>query len=230
MEMMENHEFREFIEWHMRHSEIPRCPEILSALGEIGYRPHATAEIHHPGPALDRAILSDAVADRSVGSHRLAWHSDARGALIEVVRASEVGSIAQVYLSATRPGVVKGWHLHLRQTDRFFVVRGRVIVAVCPIPIRIDHRQIWQGSTPERFSRAEPMPVISEFLLDAERAPIRVTIPPGYAHGWMALGSEEAWVLNAVSHEYDGMDEYRRDAHSGPFEGVPYDWRRSRDG
>jgi hypothetical protein len=46
----------------------------------------------------------------------------------------------------------------------------------------------------------------------------------------MALGSEEAWVMNAVSHEYDGMDEYRREAHSGPFEGVPYDWRRSRDG
>jgi hypothetical protein len=47
----------------------------------------------------------------------------------------------------------------------------------------------------------------------------------------MALpGYGEAVVLNAVSVEYDGTDEWRRDAHAGPFRGVEYLWRRSRDG
>lgn len=138
------------------------------------------------------------------------WHMDARGGLAELHRESHNGSSQQTYVSATLPGVVKAWHLHRTQTDRFTVVRGRILLCVCDL--------------------MHENPSVYEIIMDADRVPVRVIIPPGVSHGWMNLGQEESWVVNCVSHEYDGTDEFRRPADSGPEDGIPYDWRQRRDG
>lgn len=166
-------------------------------------------------------------------SARLKWHVDARGSLIEVWRRSwgahiiddgvwhvsgrrDPGHVDQAYISTTRPGVIKGWHAHTRQTDRFVCVRGSVLVALCDLTSNLDPFH-WK---------------VSEVVLDAHKSPRVLTVPPGYAHGWMALdhADGDAWILNLCSHEYDGTDEFRRDPYAGPAEGVEYDWRQRRDG
>jgi len=170
---------------------------------------------------------------RPIEVRPLRWHVDARGALVELHRTSwhqkrlpgEVqlprrGEVAQVYASTTAEGVVKGWHLHAQQSDRFTVLRGAVLLAL--YDLRAHNRASRLG---------DELPPVHEVMLHAERNAAQVIVPPGWAHGWMALpGYGEAHVLNAVSHEYDGTDEWRRNAHAGPATGKDYDWRRSRDG
>jgi len=198
----------------------------------MGYQQWATSPQHHPQPVARTLGGTEPWHARQVEVRPLRWHADARGALVEVHRRSwhgdlqpgEVtatpGEVAQVYVSTTAEGVVKGWHLHARQTDRFTVLRGAVLLAV------LDVRAAAEAS-----KMGEPPPPVHEVVLHAERNAAQVVVPPGWAHGWMALpGYGEAWVLNAVSHEYDGTDEWRRDAHAGPCAGVRHEWRRSRDG
>ena len=55
-------------------------------------------------------------------------HSDARGDLIEAVKAH--GGGGQVFVSSTRPGVVRGEHFHLAKVERFLVLRGEAEIRV----------------------------------------------------------------------------------------------------
>lgn len=198
----------------------------------MGYQQWATSPQRHPHPSV--RALGDTEPGRSnpVEVRTLRWHVDARGALVELHRrswhgdmrpgdvAATRGEVGQVYVSTTAEGVVKGWHLHARQTDRFTVLRGSVLLAVFDVM-----------AAALASKAGEPLPPVHEVVLHPERNSAQVVVPPGWAHGWMALpGYGEALVLNAVSHEYDGTDEWRRDAHAGPWVGQPYDWRRNRDG
>ncbi len=151
----------------------------------------------------------------------LRWHVDARGALVELYRQSwRVGMppcsgqvrdmVRQAYVSSTAPGVVKGWHLHAVQSDRFVCLRGRIMLATYDLIDKPEHVTV---------QVLEPMRGIS-----------MVEVPPGVAHGWRALGDEEAWVLNLCSMEYTGTDEWRRPAHGGPLDSMPFDWNMEIDG
>ncbi|MGC4110498.1 MAG: NAD-dependent epimerase/dehydratase family protein [Nocardioides sp.] len=55
-------------------------------------------------------------------------HADARGRLVEGVRAH--GGPGQVYVSTTHPGRTRGDHYHLRKVERFFVVAGEAEIAL----------------------------------------------------------------------------------------------------
>lgn len=182
-------------------------------------------------------------------SASLRWHLDARGSLVEVWRRSwgpllrsqeavqehplarhHPGHVAQVYVSTTRPGVVKGWHAHAEQWDRFVVVRGAVLVATLDLTTLPE--RLTEYGDPGWESRSGVQ--VQETVLDSQRGPQVLTIPPGTAHGWMALDHTdgEAWVMNLCSREFTGLDEWRRPPHGedGPALGVRYNWRRSRDG
>jgi len=52
---------------------------------------------------------------------RPARHADARGELVEAVRAHTAG---QAFYSSTRPGATRGDHFHLAKVERFLVLRG----------------------------------------------------------------------------------------------------------
>jgi dTDP-4-dehydrorhamnose 3,5-epimerase-like enzyme len=168
----------------------------------------------------------------------LNWHTDPRGALVEVHRSEwdgesigtyvrDEGSVEQVYISMTRKGVVKGWHAHAKQTDRFTCIRGAVMVALCDLrPL------ILSDGTPELS--------IQTIVLDSNLNMQQLTIPPGVAHGWKAL-TEDARVLNVCSHHYDGTDEYRLEPDRHPADHWPnlihfgpsyskFDWSRDFSG
>jgi dTDP-4-dehydrorhamnose 3,5-epimerase len=197
-----------------------------------GYTRWADIPQRPPHPVSRTIGGSDQWNSPAIQVRPLRWHADARGGLVEIHRRSwhhdmrlqehrsTPGEVAQVYVSTTAEGVVKGWHLHAKQTDRFTVLRGAVVLALYDVRAHDRACATWQ-----------PLPSVVEVMLHAERNPSQVVVPPGWAHGWMALhGYGEAHVLNAVSEEYDGTDEFRRDAHAGPCAGVQYEWRRSRDG
>lgn len=124
-------------------------------------------------------------------------HLDDRGMLYEVTRKSQTGKIEQVYITGCAPDVIKAWHMHERQVDRFFVIKGSLLVAVyCP-----DRKFLWK------------------FVLN-ETKKQTLTIPPHLWHGFTALWGSYAEVINCVSEEFNGMDEHRL-----PFDHFPCNWK-----
>ena len=137
---------------------------------------------------------------------------DERGNLCEILRCDDPlyresfpSGFAQAYITHVNPGVVKGWHLHLKQKDHFFGVYGTAKVVL------YDERD----DSPTRG-------LVNEIILTPER-PMVVQIPERVWHGFMALSSEGAGILNFPTRLYDyaDPDEYRCDPHSGE---IPYSW------
>ncbi len=134
---------------------------------------------------------------------------DERGWLLEMLRADDAElftTFGQVYLSATYPGVVKGWHYHKEQVDNFVCVAGMVKLVL------IDTRP---GSPTTG--------AINEFFVGT-RNPMLVQVPTLVYHGWKCISEETALVVNVpnVTYRYDDPDEYRLDPHGT----LPYDWTR----
>lgn len=176
------------------------------------------------------------------------WIIDPRGALTElwredcVLRSDTDGrKVEQAYISLTRPNTVKGWHLHSTsngdcgadaQKDRFVVLSGRIRLGFVDLRGYNGKATAAVGNAchPTRYTQTTGFPS-AEVELDSSLGCWRVDIPPGVAHGWIALGSEDARVLNLVSHSYDGQQERRCDPHGPVAPGLPpWDWRASRDG
>lgn len=172
---------------------------------------------------------------------------DPRGALAELWREEQHGRAEQAYISITRPDTVKGWHLHclpcgmiigsvrrgiVVQTDRFVLLRGRIRVGLVDLRDYNGSGTAASGDVchPARYAAAAGVPS-AEVELDAGLGFSRLDIPPGVAHGWIALGSEDAHVLNIVSRAYDGTQERRCDPHGPVAPGLPaWEWRARRDG
>lgn len=125
---------------------------------------------------------------------RLVAHEDMRGYLFEIWRADvpDLPAVRQVYCSATRPGVVKGWHRHQKQWDMVTCVQGVVKVVT------------WRDSTTE-----------GEWWILSPRNLLAVVIPPGYWHGWKNIGEGDALMVNCVSECYDpeNPDDERMDPY-----------------
>jgi dTDP-4-dehydrorhamnose 3,5-epimerase len=128
---------------------------------------------------------------------------DKRGFFREVLRASDpimAEGFAQWSHSHMHPGVAKAWHLHARHVDWWYVVTGRLVVAL--------------------YDTREDSPtykVLDEYILGDGPAVLR--IPPLVAHGCKALS--EVHMIYITSREYDGSDELRL-PHDDP--GIGYDW------
>lgn len=110
---------------------------------------------------------------------------DFRGRFIEVARMSSVPfKVQQVGHSRSNPGVLRGLHFHRKQFDLWFLARGRVQLGLADL-------------------RQRPQ-IPSQLRILEEGA--RVIIPPGVAHGYLAL--DEADVIYLASETYDPEDEY----------------------
>jgi len=136
--------------------------------------------------------------------HPLTTHRDPRGTLTELLRADWPGvygdtmPFAQVYTSTTAPGVARDidkWHLHQHQTDRFYCIRGRIVVAIA------DPRP---GS-----STSGALMLVELAATDDGPAPLLVTIPQGTLHGFVVTSDEPATLLNFPNRLYDPEDEGR---------------------
>jgi dTDP-4-dehydrorhamnose 3,5-epimerase len=135
--------------------------------------------------------------------------ADERGWLMEGLRSDDeiFVQFGQMYLSATYPGVVKGWHFHNRQVDNFVCVAGMIKLVV------YDSR----GSSPTKGE-------LNEFFI-GDLNPLLVQIPAGAHHGWKCISETTALVVNCPTELYDYKkpDEVRFPAHAPD---IPYDWAR----
>jgi dTDP-4-dehydrorhamnose 3,5-epimerase len=136
--------------------------------------------------------------------HALTTHRDPRGSLTELLRADwpdvygDEMPFAQVYTSTTGPGVARDigkWHVHQHQTDRFYCLRGTIVVAI---------------ADPREDSRTKGNVMLVELAAtDDGPAPLLVTIPPQTLHGFVVTSDEPATLLNFPNRIYDPADEGR---------------------
>ena len=134
---------------------------------------------------------------------------DERGWLMEILRRDETDllpAFGQVYVSATYPGVVKGWHYHKKQVDNFTCVAGMVKLVL------VDTRDDSPTSG-----------MVNEFFIGTQN-PMLVQVPALVYHGWKCISQEPSLVINVPSEPYDrdAPDEFRLDPHGT----LPYDWTR----
>ena len=134
---------------------------------------------------------------------------DERGWLMEILRRDEEDlftRFGQVYVSATYPGVVKGWHYHKHQTDNFACVAGMVKLVL------VDTRD---GSPTNG--------TVNEFFIGAQN-PLLVQVPKLVYHGWKCISPEPSLVVNVPDEPYNRADpdEFRLEPHGT----LPYDWSR----
>jgi dTDP-4-dehydrorhamnose 3,5-epimerase len=118
-------------------------------------------------------------------------HGDERGRFVETYRRDWVPGareMVQSNRSDSRPGVLRGLHYHLFQSDFWYVTRGRVVAGL------YDYRE----SSPTAGSW--------DLVEMGEGAEIGLYIPPGVAHGFYAL--TDVTLTYLVDQYFDGSDEF----------------------
>lgn len=134
---------------------------------------------------------------------------DDRGRLMEILRRDDATfkKFGQVYMTTTKPGVVKAWHWHKKQDDNFTCVHGRIRLAIYDARIN-----------------SPTYKEINEFILSTEH-PILVTIPKKVYHGFKGVADYESIVINipTLPYNYKNPDEERLDAYDND---IAYDWKK----
>lgn len=154
-------------------------------------------------------VTTDPVRIHGVQVKPLRVMPDERGWLMEILRADDrelFSRFGQVYVSATYPGVVKGWHYHRRQTDNFACIAGMIKLVL------VDGRE----DSPTHN-------VVNEFFIGAHN-PMLVQVPTLVYHGWKCISPELSLVVNVTDEPYNRADP---DEHRlAPHGTLAYDWTR----
>ena len=112
--------------------------------------------------------------------------ADERGAFVEFARFSGYGDeFRQANHSHSRKGVLRGLHFHRNQADLWYFVTGRAQVALADL-------------------RNPPEAVTSTLIMEADE-PTALYVPPGVAHGFLALTDVD--LIYLVTQEFDNSDE-----------------------
>jgi dTDP-4-dehydrorhamnose 3,5-epimerase len=122
--------------------------------------------------------------------------ADERGTLTEIYDERwelDADTVRFVYTSTIRPGLVRGWVVHLEQDDRLFFIKGTAKLAL------YDARE--NSETAGR--------VTVYYLGDHDRALVR--IPAGVVHAVKNVGTDEVVFVNLPTQPYahDDPDKYR---------------------
>ncbi len=149
-----------------------------------------------PNQFLDGSI--DGVIVRPLSAHK-----DHRGWLLELFREDELPAAERpvmAYVSETLPGVARGPHEHVDQTDYFaFVGPGDFLL------------YLWDAR-PQSPTRGRSMKVAV-----GESNKHCVIVPPGVIHAYKNIGPTCGWVFNAPNRLYAGpgkrspVDEIRHE-------------------
>jgi dTDP-4-dehydrorhamnose 3,5-epimerase-like enzyme len=157
--------------------------------------------------ALRKLLVREATATGRIDGvvlRALRVNRDPRGTLTELLRVDwpdvygDEAPFAQVYASTTAPGIARDedrWHVHQNQTDRFYCLAGRIVVAIA-------------AGRPASSPRDALLLVELAATPDAP-APLLVTIPPGTLHGFVVTSDTPATLLNFPNRLYDPADEGR---------------------
>jgi len=133
----------------------------------------------------------------------LAKFLDERGWLAEMFRIDELPEWFRPemsYISMTVPGVARGPHEHVEQTDYFCFIG--------PANFKV---YLWDARTDS------PTYGIKQLLFCGSDAPMAVIVPPGVVHAYKNVSSENGIVFNAPDKLYAGtgkcqqVDELRHE-------------------
>ncbi|MRR06700.1 MAG: dTDP-4-dehydrorhamnose 3,5-epimerase [Deltaproteobacteria bacterium] len=140
----------------------------------------------------------------------LTKYLDDRGWLSELFRLDELDGLmtpAMAYLSMTKPGVARGPHEHVDQTD-YFCILGPSNFKIYLWDARPDSPTF--GSSQSFYAGLD--------------APALVIVPPGVVHAYKNVGIENGLVFNAPDRLYAGkgkkspVDEVRHEeVEDSPF-------------
>lgn len=147
---------------------------------------------------------------------------DDRGSFCELIRVKENGEgcilgtdmkehvfkgfkLKQTSSSLMRPGLIKAWHYHLKQTDIWTVAPGDGVVLVGLFDARED------SNTSGKTQR----------VVLGEGSHQYVRIPPGVAHGCMNIGSKDAVLTYFVDRVFDIKDP---DEHRIDIDEIDFQW------
>ncbi len=135
--------------------------------------------------------------------------SDERGWLAEFFREDELPAAlhpAMGYLSLTHPGVARGPHEHVDQTDLFVFFSGT---------FRLYLWDAREGSATQGHRQMVEL---------GEATPAIVLVPPGVVHAYRNVGDADALIINCPNRLYAGegkqepVDEIRHEDHpDSPF-------------
>lgn len=142
--------------------------------------------------------------DVIIGS--LTVNVDNRGSFTELWRADKIPlEIKQINRSISRASVLRGMHFHARQSDIWYLTRGKAFVNL------YDLRSA-SGRNGERSA------ALGFTLLPNNY----VVIPPFVAHGFLAL--EEMELIYGVTNTYDKSDELSFSYHDveWPYLETPF--------
>jgi dTDP-4-dehydrorhamnose 3,5-epimerase len=123
--------------------------------------------------------------------HEVTTQLDERGSLCELFDPRWGWSkdpLVYVYMATLRPGITKGWALHKKHEDRYFILFGEIEV------VFYDER----SDSPTRG-------LVSKVALSEFRRCL-MNIPPGIWHADQNIGSKDAVILNFPTLPYDHAD------------------------
>jgi dTDP-4-dehydrorhamnose 3,5-epimerase len=131
---------------------------------------------------------------------------DDRGTVMHIFKATEkqFRQFGEVYCSTVYPGVIKGWHLHLRMTLNYVVIRGMIKF------VMYDTR----ADSPTRSELQE--------ICTGDHNYARIMVLPGVWNGFQGIGEVESFIINVTDLPYDPNELERKDPFSKE---VPYSWQ-----
>ncbi len=122
---------------------------------------------------------------------KLDKYTDERGWLTEIYRHDEVDYLpAMAYVSVTKPGVARGPHEHIYQSDCF------VFIGPGNFELHLWDRR--QGSHTFGYHFR---------ILAGEDNPIMVIVPPGVVHGYKCISEKEGWCINLPDKLYRSLNK-----------------------
>jgi len=118
----------------------------------------------------------------------LAKNEDERGWLVEIFRSDEISARpAMGYVSMAKPGIIRGPHEHVNQTDIF------VFIGPGSVELNLWDRR-GNSSTAGQHMKIEV----------GESNPSLVIVPPGIVHAYKCTGDKDAWCINLPDKLYKG--------------------------
>lgn len=140
----------------------------------------------------------------------LTKYLDERGWLAELFRVDELDTAVvpvMAYISMTQPGVARGPHEHVDQTDYFCFIG--------PSNFKV---YLWDN-------RADsPTCGVRQVVFGGVDSPVMMIVPPGVVHAYRNVGVDNGIVFNAPNRLYAGegkkspVDEIRHEEEAGsPF-------------
>lgn len=130
---------------------------------------------------------------------------DERGKIMHMLKCTDpyFDKFGEIYFSVAYPGVIKGWHLHTKQTQFYAVISGMIKLVL------FDERK----DSPTKGELMEIFTGEDNYQL--------IRIPVGVVNGYKNIGIEPAIVANCATEPHDPNEMLRYDPLNSH---IKYDW------